>query len=390
MLFPRRLFKELKEKLPSHEMLLVTGMRKTGKSTLARMLFESLESTDKAFLDLEKECGDDADFKKIQASLRENGVTPARQSHIFLDAIEAHTGLTELVDHLRSHYRTRLYLTGTGGPSVKGLLQKESCRHISAHQLTPLDFEEFLVFKKIQKEDFSHFAQKAAHKNALIFAKLKKLYDEYLYYGGFPGIVLTEGEEQKKTLLGDILKSYYERILLTHAEFTNHAAFRELMHLMLQRVACRLDITKLAAETGVSRATVYTYLSFLEETHFISYISPFSRSTGREVSGTKKVYLCDNGLVTSFAHVDEGNLFENAVYRDLLKYSDMQYYQKRSGAGIDFILASLQVALTVKRKGSEGDLRKLQKTSEALRLKESYIISREYVDSPGFIPALEL
>jgi predicted AAA+ superfamily ATPase len=74
------------------------------------------------------------------------------------------------------------------------------------------------------------------------------------------------------------------------ADFRQINSFRDLLLLLLQRVGSKLEISKLASEIGISRETVYSYLSFLEGTYFIFLLSPFSRNMDREVSGTKKVY----------------------------------------------------------------------------------------------------
>ena len=58
----------------------------------------------------------------------------------------------------------------------------------------------------------------------------------------------------------------------------------------------------------------------------------------REISGTKKVYFCDNGLLNQFARVSEGSLLENAVFLNLRKYGNLNYYQRCTGTEIDFIL----------------------------------------------------
>ena len=120
--------------------------------------------------------------------------------------------------------------------------------------------------------------------------------------------------------LKDIFKPYFEKDVRNLADFRGIKALRELILLLMQRCGSRLDITKLASEVGVSRETIYSFLAFLEGTYCVHFIEPFSRNVDREVSGSKKVYLCDNGLLNSFARVSEGSIFENAVFLNLKKY----------------------------------------------------------------------
>jgi len=71
--------------------------------------------------------------------------------------------------------------------------------------------------------------------------------------------------------LEDIFKSYFEKDVKILADFKNLNAFRDLLILLLERVGAKLDISKLASEVGVSRATVYSYIYFLKETYFFEF-----------------------------------------------------------------------------------------------------------------------
>jgi uncharacterized protein len=150
--------------------------------------------------------------------------------------------------------------------------------------------------------------------------------------------------------------------------------------LLLQRVGSKLDISKIASALHTSRPTIYSYLSFLEQTYFVSCITPYSTNVDREVSGTRKVYACDTGFVHLFAKVDAGNLLENAVYNCIRRFGKVQYYQKRSGGEIDFILPEQEIALEVKTKAIQQDIAKLKNLAQKLDVKESYVISKDFVD----------
>ena len=80
-------------------------------------------------------------------------------------------------------------------------------------------------------------------------------------------------------------------------------------------------------------------------------ITIFSNSIDRRVSGAKKVYCIDTGLINCFAKVSEGSLFENSVYVNLRKYGPVNYYQKGRGSEIDFIIADLKIGIEVKSRG---------------------------------------
>lgn len=128
----------------------------------------------------------------------------------------------------------------------------------------------------------------------------------------------------------------------------------------------------------------------MEKTYFISLISPFTRSINREISGTKKIYICDNGIGKYIGKCEDGNLLENALFNVIKNFGELNYYEKRRGGEIDFILPEKRIAVEVKNKGDKKDYDKLKIIGKDLRLKEFYVITKEFVDRKGFIIAQDV
>ncbi|HZV48041.1 MAG TPA: DUF4143 domain-containing protein [Thermodesulfovibrionales bacterium] len=133
----------------------------------------------------------------------------------------------------------------------------------------------------------------------------------------------------------------------------------------------------------MSRPTLYDYLAFLEGTYFIKTIRPFSKGRSTEVRKMPKVYMCDTGLANNFARLDEGHLFENSVFQNLRIRGALNYYQRKSGVEIDFVLDK-KYAYEVKINPRESDFRRLKELSVELGLKSS-IISRNYCNIKGVV-----
>mgnify|MGYP001561363398 FL=1 len=153
---------------------------------------------------------------------------------------------------------------------------------------------------------------------------------------------------------------------------------RDLIILLAVRTGSRLDLVKLSQELQIQRATVYSYLAFLQDTYFIHLVSKLSRSVDREVSGTQKVYFCDNGILRVMARVSDGQLIENAVYNQLKTKGHVSYFRKKSGAEIDFILDK-KMAYEVKRTASPVDVRSLERMRRLAKLKQGFVVSQQYV-----------
>jgi hypothetical protein len=325
---------------------------------------------------------EEKDYDNILTSLKAYGIKSKENAYIFIDEIQAMPDVVKAIKYLIDHYGVKFFLTCSSSESLAG-------RKVS-FEMYPLDFEEFLWFKDVNKEFAGKLAGKEKAKNEISYERTKKYFEEYMAYGGFPQVVLSESEKQKKYYLEDIFKSYFEKDVKAISDFKNISTFRDLILLLLQRAGSRLEISKLSSEIGASRETVYSYLSFLQGTYFLFLVGSYSKSVDREISSSKKAYICDCGILNHFAKVSEGSLFENAVYLNLRKYGKIRYFQKRSGAEIDFILPQESAAVEAKMSGSEREFEKLRSTAKSLGMKQSYIITKKFSDRKGLIPAQDL
>jgi len=394
MRFERLILPALQRQVDTPDIIVLTGMRRVGKTTLLRMIYDGIESDNKAFIDLEnildQRIFEEQDYNNIWVNLGAYGISNKSKAFIFLDELQAKPEAVPALKYLHDHYDVKFFVTGSSSFYMKNLFSESLAGRKILFELFPLDFEEFLVFKDAKKEFSLDFKEKETRRNFIAYEKLKGYYDEYLTYGGFPQVVLAPGHEQKELYLKDIFTSYFEMDVKKMADFRQMTAFRDLMLLLMQRTGSKIDISGVASEIGISRNTVYSYISFLESTYFMFFLSPFNKNIIKEVRGAKKVYFCDNGILNQFSRISDGAMLENAVFNNLRKYGKLNYYQKRSGAEIDFILPEKKLALEVKQRGRQGDYRKLEHLSDSLGIEERYVISRTFSQDKGIIPAQDL
>lgn len=390
MIFPRKILPQIRKQITTKEIVVITGMRRVGKTTLCRALFEEIPSANKVFLDLEnpleQRIFEETDYNNIWANLSAYKITKTARAYLFLDEVQSAPATIKAVKYLFDHYDVKFFLTGSSSFYLKNLFPESLAGRKVVFDLFPLDFEEFLEFKGQPFPFPPTLLEKERRKNVVVYEKAQKLYEEYLTFGGFPQVVLAKDQEEKKMHLNDVFKSFFEKDVKLLSDFREINILRDLIILLMERVGSKLEISKIASELGVSRETIYSYLAFLEGTYFVNFISPFSPSPDREVSGAKKIYLCDNGFLNLFAKVSEGSLLENAVFNNLKKFGKINYYQRRSGAEIDFILGG-KTAIEVKKTGVPSDLKKLKSLSFRLKIRENYIITKEFCPDQGFIPA---
>ena len=393
-LYERKLASEIRKWIDKKTIVVVTGMRRVGKTSLFKMIFDELKSKNKLFLDVEnplvQKAFQEKDYDNIILNLKNYGINIEEKVYVFLDEIQALPEIVKTIKYLFDHYNIQFFLTGSSSFYLKNMFPESLAGRKTIFELFPLNFEEFLIFKNIKKDFYDNFKDKERNKNLINYEKMVKFYEEFLEYGGFPQVVLAETNEEKRKWLEDIFKSYFEKEVKALADFKDLKILRDFILLLMQRTGSKLNINNLSAEMGVTRQTLYSYLSFLEATYFISLVSPYSMNIGREVGGAKKVYLCDSGILNHFAKVSSGILFENAVFNTIKKIDDINYYQRKSGIEIDFILKNRKIALEVKEGGTIYDKNKLNNMASGLGLKEDYIISKAFKEERGFVCATDV
>ena len=394
MYYPRKIQKDLKNQLKFREIVVLTGMRRVGKTTLMRWLFDQVQSHNKVFLDLEnlidQKVFDEIDFNNIWHNLKPYGISSKTKSYIFVDEIQLMPQAIKAIKYLYDHYDVKFFITGSSNFYLKNLFPESLAGRKVVFELFPLTFQEFLTFKEVPKPEIKNLERKVKEKNFVNYEKYKKFYDEYLQFGGFPQVVLQDDIQQKEYYLNDIFNSYFEKDVKTLADFRSINTLREFILILMQRTGSKLDISKLASELKISRPTVYSYLNFLSSTYFLHLVPPYSKSIDREVSSAKKVYFCDTGLLNWLTRLSDGALFENAIFNQIKTYGEIKYYQKRSGAEIDFVIPEQSLAFEVKITATERDLKKLERLSSELNFKKYFIISKNYTELPHTILAIDI
>lgn len=378
----RKLLDILVKHLDVREAIVVTGFRRVGKTVLIKHIYDQLATKNKIFLDMESPVNQrafsDENYDNVKAFLGRLGIDFNRRAYVFLDEIQSVRNLPSVVKYLYDHSEIKFYLTGSSSFYLKNWFSESMAGRKFLFELYPLDFEEFLHFKEVKV------------KPAAGYELLSALYDEYLVYGGFPGVVLKQSAEEKLLQLDDILGSYFKLDVQTLANFRDNQKLKDLLFLLSSRVGSKPEINKLAENLGVSRQTVSGYLDFFEQTYLIHYLRPISGSKDVQIKHMPKIYFGDTGLLNRVAQVSRGQLFENKVLNQLftrLSYEgklgqfreNIGYYQKKSGAEIDFILEG-KTAYEAKIRGGGFDVKKLQRTAVKLGIIDCQVVSLDRID----------
>ncbi len=377
MIYPRKIFKSLQAHLETKQATVLTGMRRTGKTTLVKELLEVSEIAQKVYFDLERIDNrilfSEENYENIIMALTRQGINFDEKVLLAIDEIQLVPNLPSVVKYLYDNYDIKFLLTGSSSYYSKNRFSESLSGRKRIFEIYPLNFGELLTFKDIAFKPDSEFTKTKFIKSE--YERLKQFYEEFINFGGFPEVVLTDSVKEKTDLINDILSSYINLDIMAVADFRKAIDIYKLIKLLAVRVGTKLDISKLTNLTALSRANVENYLELFEESYLIRTIPVLSNSPDREIVKARKIYFLDNGIASVSAELSGGSKFENAVFNQLLHFGEISYYQRKTGNEIDFVLDK-KTSFEVKETAHETDLKNLKRLSENLEIKQNFVIGR--------------
>lgn len=316
--------KLIKENLDNKLVLFLTGLRRVGKTTLIKQTINYLIKEKKVlpkkilFLNL-----DHIDFipytiHEIIDKYREmNEIKYDEFIYIFLDEITSKENFAQEVKNLFDVGNTKIFCS-----SSIATLMKDKKAYLTGRTKTievfPLDFEEFLIFKKADVSKFD--------KNLN-----KKWFEKYLDEGGMPEFVLNQDVEQ----LTELLNSIIYKDVMAHYNIKNEKEIKELLRLLCQRIGKPTSYNKLGKILNLSGDTIKKYLTYFENTYLFYSVEKYSKSINENITSPKKFYIADLGLKKIISsNKERGVDFENLVFLKI-KEKNPSYYLE-NGVEIDF------------------------------------------------------
>ncbi|MCK5846070.1 MAG: ATP-binding protein [Bacteroidales bacterium] len=376
----RNKYPELEKALEIRQIIAITGLRRIGKTTALKYLFDKIETTNKLFLDLEKlenrDIFNTSRYDDIIQSLKIEGIDFDEKAYIFLDEIQLIRNIASFMKYIYDNYNVKFVVSGSSSYYMKGAFTESLAGRKRIFELWPLDFKEFLVFKGVDST-LPKFSFNFTNKHFI--SKYNSLYHEYVQFGGFPEVVLEKDRNEKVELLKDITNSYLKFDILFLSDFTNVDELYKLIKLLSARVGSKVDYTKLSNISGISRKRIKDYLLFLENTYFIKLVKPFVKNADREIALQQKLYFTDNGILNTFSNISGGAIFENAIANQLSLLGNIKYYAKRTGQEIDFIIDE-NTAIEVKETPTAGDYKTLQRRANSIGINKTALVG---LNTPG-------
>lgn len=378
-IIPRELnMAKLRKFLAHPNVLVITGPRRSGKSTLAAMLFAG-EKFGYLNFDDERLAGFSAgDFNAaIEAFYDLYGQDI--KCFVF-DEIQNISGWEFFINRLR---RTKkIVITGSNANLLSGDLATHLTGRYLEAVLYPFSFREFLKAKNIVilKEDL--YSTKR-------ISLIKKHLDKYLKIGGFP-----ETLKFGPVIAGKIYDDVITKDILLRYGIKNKNSFREMSNYLISNFAAKINYAKIGRVFSIKNVhTVRNYADHLSSSFLVFIVEKFFYKKKLQFATSKKIYAIDTGLINSIAFQNSpniGRIMENAVLLDLKRkgsYGDdkfeIYYWSDYLGKEVDFavkkgkkIVQLIQVCQSLQNiETKDREIKSLFKASKELRCDNLLIIT---------------
>lgn len=203
--------------------------------------------------------------------------------------------------------------------------------------------------------------------------------EHLLAWGGMPALLpLPDGERSKWLESYDV--SYLERDLGDLARLSDLLPFRRFQSLCALRTGQLLSFSELARDAGLSTSTSRRYVEYLRISYQAVLLPPYAANLTSQVIKTPKVYWLDLGIfrhLTRYQGTATGAMFETLVVTEIWKWVkttgkpvDLAFYRTRSGLEVDLLLTTPHgvwgIEAKTAAKVSTSDGRNLQEVGKAL------------------------
>jgi hypothetical protein len=370
----RNIFDEIVRYIDRRQIVLFTGLRRVGKTTLMYQIIEALIkkntdpyhilyfSFDEMRYDLEEI------IKQYETEVLQDDISK-KKVYIFLDEIQKLDGWPSKVKLLYdSNPKLKIFLTGSAQITMWQGTRESLAGRFFDFMIKPLDFEEYLDFKEVAMDK---------HRENIFEKDLKRHMAVFLKTGGF-----IEALDMDEPVLRKYLKeSLLERVIFVDIPQTFKLDLPELLMKLLMITASRpgfyLDYKNLSNDLNVDQRTIANYISYLEYALFLQKLYNYSRNLLTSEKKVKRLYPCNTAFTLALSPQAE---LPSVMEQFFVNSFDAKFFLKTpQKEEIDIIYASekaiLPIEIKIRTKVGKDDIKTLFKFLERNDLDRALLIT---------------
>lgn len=348
MYVKRKVEDEILKYLGRPEIIALVGPRQCGKTTTIKKIYGGLKGA--VFLTFEDQEALNLFENNIKKFI---DVYIDGKDYVFIDEFQYAKNGGRLLKFIFDTHHTKIIISGSSAFDLTVKAAKYLVGRVFVLEMLPFDFGEYLSCRNSEchaiyegnkidlKDPGKYLLTEKQSEN------IKKYFEEYVMWGGYPAVALSETEEEKKEVLKNIYNTYFLRDVKDVLGLVDDYKLGKLIKALALQVGNMIEYRELTEISEFSYQTLKKYLNFLNKTYIAGFIHPFYKNKRKEIVKNQKVYFFDVGLrnhvVNNFQNLsvrqDAGALLENACYAQFIKSKYLpQYWRDKNKNEVDFIL----------------------------------------------------
>lgn len=314
----------------------LTGMRRSGKSTMLLLIQEDLKSAgvkENQFFRLNMETVQGMAVENSHDLLRMltsffSALGKDQKGYVFLDEVQLLPDWERVVNACNTSYNADIYITGSNASLLSSDLATYLSGRYIGFQIHPFSFSEFIDL-------FSHLGKSSS-----------ELFIDYLTFGGMPSLQYLDLQyEPSMQLLRDIYNTVILKDVVSYGRVRDIDLLQRIILFVLNNIGNTFSATSISKyfkseNRSVSVDTVLSYLSLCEDAFFLKRVLRRDLPGKKLLSVNEKYFIADHGFRESLLGGNQASIqgvLENIIYWELIRRGYSVTIGKLAEKEIDFI-----------------------------------------------------
>lgn len=324
---PRTIEFKLAEVSHNKEIIVLTGLRRSGKSVLLHHIRQQNTESDYYFNFEDERLAAFSvdDFQILQEALIESF---GLQKTYYFDEIQNIKGWEMFVRRLYNS-GNKIYITGSNANLFSEELGTRLTGRYIVYTIYPLSFKEYISYK--------HKALLSEKLSTTKIGQIKKLFSDYYQEGGIPEYV----KHKNSDYLHSLYEGIFYRDIIARYKLPQSSLIKTLVFYLGSNCSKEVTYNSLRKLIGIkSTTTISDYCYYLENSYLCFFINRYSDSVKSQLQSPKKVYFIDTAVAKIIGFrisEDVGRTLENIVFLELKRKNYEVFYHQQSKE-CDFII----------------------------------------------------
>jgi hypothetical protein len=341
-LVKREILTTLTKFLDIREVIFITGIRRSGKSSLmslvtkeilekrgigkSNILFINFE--DERFINFTSE-----DFENLYQTYLEIE-NPAGKKYLFFDEIQNIFGWERWINRLNEFEDVKIFITGSNASLISSSISTSLTGRNRQIQNQTFSFREYLWLLGLEVKERDFYLPER-------IVEIKRAFENYIRLGGFPEVL----KHNDITLAEQYFKDIIHRDVVSRYNVRNVKEIRELSLYLITNSGCLASYESLRkAIQAKNITTIKNFLTILEDVYLIRSLPLYDFSLKKQIYNPDKYYVNDIGFyyAVGFKFSENiGRVLETLVFQQLNRRGeDIFYWKSKKGNEIDFLVST--------------------------------------------------